>query len=122
MIEFFKRISFLDSEDNLSITNISMIVTLIVGCFFQSYPSALMFLVAFANYADKRTKIKDAKIEESKAMDTNMVMLQNQLDSVNSELVNVKKDHEQFIKSADETRKLLSEKNLAKGFTGRIRQ
>jgi hypothetical protein len=107
---------FLAFLDEFPLGQFSVIVSLInISLFGPSPSTAAMLLFSFSAYCFEKYEKTKKKIESEKSYDINMVMLQNQLDQI-------KLDHEGIKKTAEDTKKLLSQSNLAMGFQTRQRQ
>lgn len=83
---------------------------IVVGVYFMFVTTlavALGLLFIGAVYCFERYEMFLRDQLEQKSYDTNIVAIQNQLDEI-------KKNHEQVIKTSEDTKKLLSQANLSK--------
>lgn len=107
---------FWELVEDFKLLPISLLIFLCLGlkCIFIeiSYADALAFTVACGGLCFDRYQLSKDKITQDAASDLNMVMIQNQLDQI-------KADHESVHKLAEESKKLLSQGNLALGFKPR---
>jgi len=122
---FNKILSFFnvsDKSNNLSITNVAVIVCLIkIAITTQcSFAEGIVFLVAILNYVHKRYSVAKSIAQEIKQVDYQE--FQERLNSLDSKLNQYCETHAEIIKQAVETKKLVSNSNLAQAFVPRNRR
>lgn len=126
MNKFLKFFNLLDGSNNLSITNIALIILLTKIAINPalSLPEVSAFFLALLNYSHKRAvsakTLKEAK-ETKPAKEVDLSPIQDEISKLSQELNSFKEEHEKIVKVAEDTQKLVSQANLAAAFTPRGR-
>lgn len=121
---FKKLLNFFQLSDrggNLSLTNIALIIVLIkIALAPFDYTGAVILLPVIASYMHKRYESNKAFSKEvNPAPSIDLAPIHEQIDSVNKQVAAVAASHESISKLAEDTKKLLSQANLAHAFTPR---
>lgn len=119
VLRFF---NLLDRGNKLSITNIAVIVLIVKMALAPAFDwtAATGLFVALFNYAHKRseTNKRDIASERSEAL----VTIEEKVNSMAGLIESYRGNQELVAKQSEETKKLLSNANLAQAFTPRKRE
>jgi len=110
-----KPLHFLNLMDGqkLSLTNITLVIIMVkIAVSPFDYAGAAVLLPILASYIHKRhitSKQASSQLED----------FQSQLDSISQQVLKVETDHEEVVKTQVETKKIISNANLATAFSPR---
>lgn len=115
-------LNLVDRSCNLSITNIALIVLLVKLAIAPTFtlPEVAAFFLALLNYGHKRHETNKAIAQEVPLVET--VPQAVDLAPIQAEIDSLKANQEAVAKLADDTKKLLSQSNLAHAFTPRSKR
>lgn len=115
MKRILKFLNLLDRENNLSLTNLSMLIMLIkVAVSPFDYAGAAILLPILGSYMQKRYESNKANKESKKALEQENV--QAELDSIKEQLATHKELSETITKQSEELKKIISTSNLTNAF------
>lgn len=115
-MKVLKFLNLLDKDNNLSLTNVSVLVCIVKMCIpGSSIVDVGALLLALINYSHKRFESNKA-IKEAKA---DVVQPIADLTPILKEIESLKIEHERITKLAEETQSTLSKVNLGLAFQPR---
>jgi uncharacterized protein YlxW (UPF0749 family) len=118
LLRFFNLV---DRSCNLSITNIAVIVIITKMALAPfDWATAAGLMVALLNYAHKRSESNKASKAEVKTIE--LVSMQEKVESLAGQVEQFKAVQDAVAKQSEDTKKLLSNSNLANAFKPRIRE
>ena len=111
----------MDRSNNLSITNIALIILLIKLALMPTLalPDVAAFFIVLLNYGHKRMEANKAAKEEAKLTSQLSVSMDEKVKEVTAELEKIKEIQAVVTKQAEETKKFISTSNLTNAFVPR---